>query len=112
MKVSTVSMSLLCLALGAGCASVERNTARLDEDLDAITRVWSGEFGGEAPAVVLDAIAVDPAASAPGVGSALMQGLVEAVRARGGREIRTQARQIGPAGFEDFLHLGNIHQGE
>jgi len=48
MKVSTVSMSLLCLALGAGCASVERNTARLDEDLDAITRVWSGEFAGEA----------------------------------------------------------------
>ena len=58
----------------------------------ALAHVIDGEFGGEAPAVLLYAIAVDPAASAHGVGSALMQGLVEAVRARGGREIRTQAR--------------------
>ena len=50
-----------------------------------------GEFGVSAPAAVLDAVAVATEHHGQGVGSALMEGLIDEVRARGGREIRTQA---------------------
>lgn len=38
---------LLASALAAGCASVEQKTAGLDAELDEITRLWPGLYGGE-----------------------------------------------------------------
>ncbi len=58
-----------------------------------LAHVIDGEFGAPDPAAVLDAIGVDPHARAEGIGSTLLESLVEDVRARGAREIRTQARR-------------------
>ena len=57
-----------------------------------LAHVIDGEFGADAPAAVLDAIAVDPAARSHAAGAALMRALVDGARARQVREIRTQAR--------------------
>ena len=52
--------------------------------------VLDGEFGGAAPAGVLDAIGVAPAARGEGVATALMSALEKALAERGARELRTQ----------------------
>lgn len=52
--------------------------------------VLQGEFGGNAPAVVLDAVGVALAEQAQGVGHALIDHVIDAVRALGGGELRTQ----------------------
>ncbi len=57
----------------------------------AFARVIDGEFGGEAPAGVLDAVAVAPAARRDGFGAALLHTMEEALARRGARELRTQA---------------------
>ncbi len=57
----------------------------------ALAHLLDGEFGGVAPVGVLDAIAVDEAARASGVASALLDGLQSELRRRGVRELRTQA---------------------
>jgi predicted secreted Zn-dependent protease len=44
MKRAAVSMTLLLLALGTGCASVGGGADRLDAELDRITRLWSGTY--------------------------------------------------------------------
>ncbi len=41
-------VSVLAALVVAGCASVERTTARLDEQLDDIVRWWPGRYSGEA----------------------------------------------------------------
>ena len=51
-----------------------------------------GEFGGSERVVVLDAVGVANDRQSKGIGSRLMQGLIDEVRDRGGRELRTQAR--------------------
>ncbi len=49
MKLRPVlTTSMLVLTLIGGCASVERRNERLDEQLDAITRFWSGRYVGVA----------------------------------------------------------------
>lgn len=57
-----------------------------------LAHLIDGEFGEQAPAAVLDAIAVDREAADRGVGGALMRTLSNTVRERGARELRTQAR--------------------
>ncbi len=56
----------------------------------ALAHRLDGEFGGAAPVGVLDAIAVDAAARASGVASALLEALEAVLRQRGVRELRTQ----------------------
>ena len=57
-----------------------------------LAHVLDGEFGGRERVVVLDAVGVANNYQGMGVGSHLMQGLADRVRAQGGRELRTQAR--------------------
>jgi GNAT superfamily N-acetyltransferase len=57
-----------------------------------LAHILDGEFGGTAPAALMDAIGVTVEARGQGTGSALMRGLIDEVRARGARELRTQAR--------------------
>jgi len=57
-----------------------------------LAHIIRGEFGADAPAAVLDAIAVAPTHAERGLGRDLISALVEAARHRGAREIRTQAR--------------------
>jgi len=57
-----------------------------------LAHVLDGEFGGNERVVVLDAVGVADNRQGKGIGSRLMQGLVDQVRAHGGRELRTQAR--------------------
>jgi ribosomal protein S18 acetylase RimI-like enzyme len=69
--------------------------------------VLDGEFGGTAPIAVLDAIGVDPDCRGAGIGRMLMAEMDKAMRARGAREVVTQAdisehgmvRFFGAAGF-------------
>lgn len=55
-----------------------------------LVRVLEGEFGGEAPVAVLDAIGVDPARQGSGAGHALMTGLEDVMRQKGVRELQSQ----------------------
>ncbi len=57
-----------------------------------LAHVLDGEFGGSERVVVLDAVGVANDRQSKGIGSRLMQGLIDEVRDRGGRELRTQAR--------------------
>jgi ribosomal protein S18 acetylase RimI-like enzyme len=57
----------------------------------ALARVLDGEFGGAAPAGVLDAVGVLPEAERQGIATALLGGVERALAARGVRELRTQA---------------------
>jgi ribosomal protein S18 acetylase RimI-like enzyme len=57
----------------------------------AFAHVLDGEFGGEGPVGVLDAMAVAPAARGDGVATALLADLEAALAARGARELRTQS---------------------
>jgi len=56
----------------------------------ALARILDGEFGGQAPAGVLDAIGVSTQAIHHGVATALLRALDVALQARGAREVRTQ----------------------
>jgi len=56
----------------------------------AFARILDGEFGGQAPAGVLDAIGVDSQALHQGVATDVLQALDGALLARGARELRTQ----------------------
>ncbi len=57
----------------------------------AFARVLDGEFGGAAPAGVLDAIGVAAAQERGGIATMLLAGLEAALAARGVRALRTQA---------------------
>jgi predicted N-acetyltransferase YhbS len=56
----------------------------------ALARILDGEFGGQAPVGVLDAIAVSTQALHQGVATDLLQAMDRALLARGARELRTQ----------------------
>ena len=56
----------------------------------AFARVLDGEFGGEAPVGVLDAIGVDSRASGRGLASAVLGGLDGALLSKRASELRTQ----------------------
>jgi predicted N-acetyltransferase YhbS len=56
----------------------------------AYARILDGEFGGQAPVGVLDAIGVGSQALGQGVASALLAGLDRALLVRRARELRTQ----------------------
>jgi GNAT superfamily N-acetyltransferase len=66
-----------------------------------LAHVLDGEFGGSERVFVLDAVGVADDRRGQGIGNHLMQGLVDEVKQRGGREVRTQARwdQRGLLGF-------------
>jgi ribosomal protein S18 acetylase RimI-like enzyme len=53
--------------------------------------VLDGEFGGQAPVVVLDALGVDPDQRGRGVARKLMAQLEDAMKGRGAKEMVTQA---------------------
>ncbi len=57
----------------------------------ALARIQDGEFGRSEPAVVLEALSVDPAQQHHGTGQALMSGIEEVMRHKGIRELQTQA---------------------
>ena len=67
----------------------------------ALGQVLQGEFGDTAPVVVLDALGVTLEEQAQGMGHTLLQGFIDAVRALGGGELRTQVGwdQRGLASF-------------
>lgn len=56
-----------------------------------LAHILDGEFGGTAPVAVMDALGVATDVQGRGIGSELMGRLIDEVRARGGRELRTQA---------------------
>jgi ribosomal protein S18 acetylase RimI-like enzyme len=74
----------------------------------AFARVLDGEFGGEQPAGVLDAVAVAPAARRAGVGGALLAAVERELAGRGARELRTQAdwTDHGMVGFFSAAGFG------
>jgi ribosomal protein S18 acetylase RimI-like enzyme len=57
----------------------------------AFARLLDGEFGGETPAGVLDAVGVAPGARGQGLGRELLRALEDTLARRGGRQLRTQA---------------------
>jgi len=61
-----------------------------------------GEFGSDELITVLDAMAVEPDSQGRGVGHELMAELMSEIRARGGKELRTQAGWNQP-GVLDFF---------
>ena len=67
----------------------------------AFARVLDGEFGGEAPVGLLDAIGVDTQALHQGVATGLLDALERQLAARRARELRTQVEWTdhGLAGF-------------
>ena len=66
-----------------------------------LAHLLDGEFGGDAPVAVLDALAVARGDSGFGFGTGLLDALVERISERGARELQTQAdwRQPGLLGF-------------
>ncbi len=71
-----------------------------------LAHVLDGEFGGSERVAVLDAVGVANDTRGKGIGSSLMQGLVDEVRDRGGRELRTQARWDQRGLLEFFAKAG------
>lgn len=55
-----------------------------------LVRLLEGEFGGEAPVAVLDAIGVDPDHQGSGAGRALLAGLEDVMRQKGVPELQSQ----------------------
>lgn len=68
--------------------------------------ILQGEFGGNEPIAVLDAIAVEPKSQGQGVGHELMQQLIDEVRARGGKDLRTQVGWDQPEVIDFFSNIG------
>ena len=71
-----------------------------------LAHVLDGEFGGSERVVVLDAVGVANDARGIGIGSSLMQALVDQVRERGAGELRTQARWDQRGLLEFFAKAG------
>lgn len=65
-----------------------------------------GEFGGNELIAVLDAMAVEPESQGQGVGHELMQQLIDQVRARGGKDLRTQVGWDQPEVINFFSNIG------
>jgi ribosomal protein S18 acetylase RimI-like enzyme len=57
----------------------------------AFARILHGEFGRAEPTAALDLVGVDPTSQGHGCGHALMDGLADAMRARGVRQLHSQA---------------------
>ena len=79
--------------------------AALTDDVIAgfvFCHIIEGEFGATERMAVLDAIGVDPDRQGQGVGHGLLENLVDEIRQRGGRELRTQARW-NQRGLIDFF---------
>lgn len=72
----------------------------------AIARLQRGEYGEEDRVGVLDAMGVDPDSQAKGFGRALMTGLVDNLRQRGARRLRTQADWTDKTMTQFFAHSG------
>ena len=71
-----------------------------------LAHVLDGEFGGSERVVVLDAVGVANDARGNGIGTSLMQALVDEVRERGAGELRTQARWDQRGLLEFFAKVG------
>jgi GNAT superfamily N-acetyltransferase len=65
-----------------------------------------GEFGGDELIAVLDAMAVEPGSQGHGVGHELMQQLIDEIRHRGGKDLRTQVGWDQPAVIDFFSNTG------
>jgi len=65
-----------------------------------------GEFGGDELIAVLDAMAVEPESQGHGVGHELMQQLIDEIRKRGGRDLRTQVGWDQPGVIDFFSNIG------
>ena len=65
-----------------------------------------GEFGGDELVAVLDAMAVEPESQGRGVGHELMQQLIDEIRDRGGKDLRTQAGWDQPEVIDFFSNIG------
>jgi predicted N-acetyltransferase YhbS len=65
-----------------------------------------GEFGGDELIAVLDAMAVEPASQRHGVGHELMQQLIDEIRHRGGKDLRTQVGWDQPGVIDFFSNTG------
>jgi predicted N-acetyltransferase YhbS len=65
-----------------------------------------GEFGGDELIAVLDAMAVEPDSQGQGVGHELMQHLIEEIRNRGGKGLRTQVGWDQPGVIDFFSNTG------
>ncbi len=72
----------------------------------AIARLQRGEFGEEDRVGVLDALGVEPDSQAKGFGKALIAGLVDNLRQRGARRLRTQADWTDKTMTQFFAHSG------
>jgi len=65
-----------------------------------------GEFGGDELIAVLDAMAVEPESQGHGVGHELMQQLIDEIRKRGGKDLRTQVGWDQPGVIDFFSNIG------
>lgn len=72
----------------------------------ALAHMLDGEFGGQHPVAALDAIGVAPSAQSHGIGHALIERLAQMARARGARELRTQANWTDHALLHFFASAG------
>jgi GNAT superfamily N-acetyltransferase len=68
-----------------------------------------GEFGGQDPAVALDAIGVDPDHEGKGIGAALIGGIDEIMRRKGVREMQTQSEWTDLSQLRFFRRAGFRH---
>ena len=65
-----------------------------------------GEFGGDELIAVLDAMAVEPESQGHGVGHELMKQLINEIRQRGGKDLRTQVGWDQPGVIDFFSNIG------
>jgi len=65
-----------------------------------------GEFGDNELTAVLDAMAVEPESQGHGVGHELLQKLIDKIRDRGGKGLRTQAGWDQPGVIDFFSKIG------
>lgn len=65
-----------------------------------------GEFGGDELIAVLDAMAVEPESQGHGVGHELMKQLINEIRQRGGKDLRTQVGWDQPGVIDFFSSIG------
>ncbi len=65
-----------------------------------------GEFGNNELIAVLDAMAVEPESQGQGVGHELMQQLINEIRDRGGKGMRTQVGWDQPEVIDFFSNIG------
>jgi len=72
----------------------------------AMARLLRGEFGREHVSAVLDAIGVEPGSRELGVGQALIDALIAALRAQGVRSLQSQADWTNPALLRFFRNSG------